>query len=156
MIGNVVELRDIVDSDLDFFFEHQLDPEASRLTGFAPRDKAEFDAHWAKVLADEDNINQTIVAGGKVAGNIACFIQSGEREVGFWLGREYWGKGIGTRALSEFLLRVPERPIFANVAKRNQASVRVLEKCGFVPVGNDKMLSQVTGEVVEEWVMKLG
>jgi RimJ/RimL family protein N-acetyltransferase len=156
LIGNDVELRDIVDSDLDFFFEHQLDPEASRLIGFASRDRAEFDAHWAKVLTDEGNINQTIVTGGKVAGNIACFIQSGEREVGYWLGREYWGKGIGTRALSEFLVRVRERPIFAHVAKHNYASVRVLEKCGFVPVGEDKMLSEVTSEVIEEWVMKLG
>jgi RimJ/RimL family protein N-acetyltransferase len=156
LIGNEVELRDIVDSDLDFFFEHQLDPEASRLIGFAPRSRAEFDAHWAKILSDESAINRTILFDGQVAGNIGCFFMSGEREVGYRLGREYWGKGIATKALSLFLLQVPARPLLAHVAKHNHASFRVLEKCGFEVIGEDQMTSEVTNEVIAEWVMRLG
>jgi RimJ/RimL family protein N-acetyltransferase len=150
-----VELRDTIESDLDHFYAFQLDPEASQLIGFAPRSKAESDAHWAKILSDDVGVNQTILADGQVAGNIVCFILSGEREVGYRLGREFWGKGIATKALSLFLLQVTDRPLFAHVAKRNHASVRVLEKNGFAVTGEDKMLSEVTGEVIEEWVMKL-
>jgi RimJ/RimL family protein N-acetyltransferase len=151
----VVELRDVVETDLDRFFTHQLDPEASQLIGFAPRDKADFDAHWAKVLSDDEIIKQTILAGGEIAGHIVCFFQSGEREVGYWLGREYWGRGIATKALTAFLIHVAEGPLFAHVAKHNHASFRVLEKCGFDVAGEDRMLSEVTGDVIEEWVMRL-
>jgi hypothetical protein len=87
-----VELRNVVEADLDAFFTHQLDQEASGLIGFAPRYKAEIDAHWAKVLFEDDIIKQTILAGGQVAGHIVCFFQSGEREIGYWLGSEFGAK----------------------------------------------------------------
>jgi RimJ/RimL family protein N-acetyltransferase len=83
------------------------------------------------------------------------FEQSGEREVGYWIGREYWGKGIATRALSEFLGHVKVRPLYAHVAKHNIASIRVLEKCGFTISGEDKRFSNARGEEVEEFVLKL-
>jgi RimJ/RimL family protein N-acetyltransferase len=51
--------------------------------------------------------------------------------VGYWVGREFWGRGIATRALAAFLDEVSERPIYAGVADTNLASIRVLEKCGF-------------------------
>ena len=81
-------------------------------------------AHWAKILADATVIKQTILFDGQVAGNVVCWVQSGEREVGYWIGKEYWGRGIATRALSELLGQVQERPLFAYVAKHNLASLR--------------------------------
>jgi RimJ/RimL family protein N-acetyltransferase len=51
--------------------------------------------------------------------------------IGYWLGREHWGRGIATDALREFLELVDERPLQATVAHANHASVRVLEKNGF-------------------------
>jgi RimJ/RimL family protein N-acetyltransferase len=96
------------------------------------------------------------LAGGQVAGDIGSFVVAGEREVGYWLGRDFWGKGTATKALSLFLSQVEERPLFAHVAKDNQASLRVLEKCGFLIAGDDQMKSEVTGEVIEEYVMRLG
>jgi RimJ/RimL family protein N-acetyltransferase len=154
-ISNSVELRDVVESDLDFFYKYQLDPESNRFIGLAPRSKSESDAHWAKIMSDDHAINQTIIADGEVVGNIVCFYLGGHREVGYRLGREHWGKGIATKALSRLLLLVPDRPLFAHVAKLNYASCRVLEKCGFVIVGEDQMPSQVTDETIEEWVMRL-
>ena len=150
-----VDLRVVVDSDLEFFFIHQSDEEANRLIGFAPRNREDFKTHWAKVLSDDDIVKQTIVAGGEVAGDIVCFLQSGEREVEYWLGREFWGRGIATKALAAFLVQVPERPLFAHVAKHNYASHRVLEKCGFVVVGEERSISEVTNEVVEDWVVRV-
>lgn len=127
-----VELRDVEADDLPIFFEQQLDAEATRMAGFPSRDRASFDAHWAKnILGNKDAVTRTIVAGGEVAGYIGSWLQDDVRLVGYWLGREYWGKGVATRALSAFLDVVAERPIHAHVVPHNAASIRVLEKCGF-------------------------
>jgi RimJ/RimL family protein N-acetyltransferase len=91
-------------------------------------------------MKDETVILKTILFEGQVAGNLVSFVLSGEREVGYWLGREFWGKGIATRALSEFLKQVKERPLYAHVARHNIASLRVLEKCGFRLQGRTRIL----------------
>jgi RimJ/RimL family protein N-acetyltransferase len=144
-----VRLRDVIEEDLPFFFEHQRDPEADRMVPFTPRDREAFEAHWARILEDETVIKRTVLVDGRVAGNVVCFDQAGERLVGYWIGREHWGRGVATRALSEFLGQVKERPLHARVAKRNVASIRVLEKCGFTLAGEES-----DGEV-DEWIYEL-
>jgi RimJ/RimL family protein N-acetyltransferase len=94
-------------------------------------------AHWARILGDDTVITRTILLGDEVAGNILCFEQSGMRLVGYWIGKEFWGKGIATRALSEFLGQVAARPLHAHVSRHNAGSIRVLEKCGFALLEND-------------------
>lgn len=150
-----VQLRDVAHGDLPIFFEHQLDPDANHMAAFTARDRDAFTAHWTRILGDETIIKKTILFDGHVAGNVVSFEQSGEREVGYWIGREYWGKGIATRALSEFLGHVKVRPLYAHVAKHNIASIRVLEKCGFTISGEVKRFSNARGEEVEEFVLKL-
>jgi RimJ/RimL family protein N-acetyltransferase len=132
-----VVLRDVTDADLSVFFDHQQDPVATRMAAFPSRDREAFMAHWAKILADPAVIVQTIEAEGQVAGNVVSFDADARREVGYWLGREYWGSGIATRALTEFLSHDTTRPLFAGVARNNAGSVRVLEKCGFAHAGED-------------------
>jgi len=105
-----VLLRDVRENDLPVFFEHQLDPVATQMAAFPARDREPFMAHWAKILGDNTVIKQTILFNGGVAGNIVCWEQSGDREVGYWIGREFWGKGIATWAFSEFLHQVKTRP----------------------------------------------
>jgi len=67
----------------------------------------------------------------QVAGNVLSWEQSGQREVGYWIGRDYWGAGIATKALALFLRRETVRPLHAYVTVHNTASIRVLEKDGF-------------------------
>jgi RimJ/RimL family protein N-acetyltransferase len=83
------------------------------------------------------------------------FERAGQPLVGYWIGRNYWGKGIATRALSEFLGQVAARPLNSRVAKHNVASIRVLEKCGFAVAGEDKASSGAGDDEVEELVMRL-
>jgi RimJ/RimL family protein N-acetyltransferase len=129
-------LRDVVESDLDAFFEHQGEPEANEMAVFPAREREPFYAHWRRILADDSTIQKTVVDGGKVAGYIGSWPQDDRRLVGYWLGRAFWGKGLATRALQEFIAEVvTERPLHAWVAASNVGSVRVLEKCGFVRVG---------------------
>ncbi len=154
-LTNGVLLRDVSEADLPIFFEHQLDPDATRMAAFPARDRDAFMAHWSKILKDETVTTQTILFDGQLAGNIVSWEQFGEREVGYWIGKEYWGKGVATRALAAFLGYVSARPLYAHVAKHNIGSRRVLEKCGFRICGEDTVLADVLGEQVEEFILKL-
>lgn len=126
-----VRLRKVRESDLQVFYEHQRDPEAVQMAAFPSRDREAFMAHWAKITRDDTVIAKTIVADGVVAGNIVSFMRGDTREIGYWLGREFWGEGIATKALRLFLRGHTARPLYAGVATHNGASIRVLEKCGF-------------------------
>ena len=128
-----VQLRDVEAQDLALFFEHQRDPVAVEMVMFRSRDRAEFAEHWAKLLANKTNLARTIIVDGQVAGNIGSWTSAeGQREVGYWIDRAFWGRGIATEALTAFLRLEPTRPLHAGVAKHNLGSIRVLQKCGFV------------------------
>ena len=125
-------LRPVRDDDLPVFFEHQRDAGASEIAAVAMRDRGAFDGHWARARADPAIVLRTIEIDGAVAGNILSFLLDGRRVVGYWLGREFWGRGIATDALREFLAGVvTERPLAAVATSENLGSQRVLEKCGF-------------------------
>jgi RimJ/RimL family protein N-acetyltransferase len=151
----VTVLRDVVESDLDTFYEQQLDPEAVQMALFPSRDREAFYAHWQRLLANDAVTNRTIVAEGRVAGNIGCWEQDGRRLVGYWLGREFWGRGLATQALAELLDEVRARPLHAWVASSNIGSIRVLEKCGFVAAGSRTEHDEKLGEPVEELLFEL-
>ena len=126
-----IQLRDVEADDLPLFFEHQRDPIAVAMVAFHSRDRAAFDEHWAKLLADDSLLKKTVTVDGEVAGNIGSWTSEGKREIGYWIDRAFWGRGVATEALSAFLRLEPIRPLHAGVAKHNVASIRVLQKCGF-------------------------
>lgn len=152
--GDVV-LRDVIEADLPIFFEHQREPEANRMAAFPAREQDAFLAHWANILSDDDLTKKTIVFEGQVAGNIVCFDKEGKRLVGYWIGREFWGKGLATEALAELLRELTARPLYAWVATTNVASIRVLEKCGFVSSGSRTEFNEALGAEIEEILMEL-
>ncbi|NJN91626.1 MAG: GNAT family N-acetyltransferase [Leptolyngbyaceae cyanobacterium SL_5_14] len=152
-------LREVVENDLASFFDFQLDPDANYGAAFTakdPTDREAFIAHWNKIIADPTTINRTIVCDGQVVGYVSSYEESGQPEVTYWIGRAYWGKGIGTRALTAFLVQVnPKRPIYARVAQDNLGSRRLLEKCGFQVTGKMKGFANARGEEVEELLLEL-
>ena len=152
---NDVRLRAVEDSDLPIFYEQQMDPQATRMAAFPSRSRDAFMAHWAKIRTEANGaIIRTIVFQGRVAGNIGAWEQAGKRNVGFWLGREYWGKGIASAALVLLLGEVKWRPLHAHVVKHNVGSIRVLQKCGFAISGEDKF-PDADGTESEEFVLTL-
>jgi RimJ/RimL family protein N-acetyltransferase len=130
-LSEMIYLRDILENDLAIFYEHQRQPEANRMAGFTPRNRKKFMEHWKKILNNPDIIKKTIVHDRKIAGNILCFRQDDKQLIGYWLGKEFWGRGIATEALALFLEKIPFRPLYAYVVAHNIGSIRVLEKCGF-------------------------
>lgn len=151
-------LRDVIEDDLPIFFEQQQDSQANYMAAFtaeSPSDRDAFMAHWEKILSKDTSSTKTILAEEKVVGHVLSFEQFGNSEVSYWLGREHWGKGIATIALAMFLDLVEVRPLYARAVKDNLGSVRVLEKCGFAIVGEDKGFANARGQEVEEFILKL-
>ena len=157
---NQWRLRNIKNDDLLIFFENQLDPEANHMAAFTAKDptnREAFMAHWQKILTDPTVILQTILVDGRVAGSVSSYEENGKPEITYWLGKEYWGKGVATWALREFLAHhSPARPMYARVAKDNLGSRRVLEKCGFKVIGESRGFANGRGQQIEELLLVLG
>ncbi len=150
----LVSLRLVEAHDLQIFFAHQLDPEATRLAAFQSRDREAFMAHWTtNILGHPTNACRTILCNDRVVGNIGAWTDADTRErlLGYWLGREFWGRGIASAAVAQFLQIESTRPLMARVARHNLGSLRVLEKSGFTRAGEDAF-TRPDGTRVEEFI----
>lgn len=151
-------LRNVTDTDLQVFFENEQDPLSNHMAAFTvkdPADWAAFLSRWDKIRADLSLTAKTILVNGKVAGSVLVHSWFGDPEVSYWLGRQFWGRGVATYALSELLTLVLTRPLYARVVKDNMASLRVLEKCGFTVCGEDRGFANARGAEVEEFILVL-
>lgn len=158
-VPNQLLLRDVVEADLPLFFGHQLDREANYMAAFTAQDPTDRDAiiaRWKKALTDPTIIFKTIVAEGEVVGSVLSYEEAGQPQVSYWLGKEHWGRGIATQALTEFLQSNNQtRPIYARAAQDNARSLRVLEKCGFTINGEDKGFANARGTEIPEYTLIL-
>ena len=135
-MGDEVRIRDVEEADLEVFFAQEHDAEAARRARFPPREREWFMTHWAtNVLGDPTVLAQTVTVDGATAGNVVAWWEQERRFIGYWFGREHWGRGVGTAALTLFLRREIIRPLYADPFVGNTGSVRLLEKCGFERTG---------------------
>ena len=102
------------------------------MAAFKSRDRDAFMAHWAKIMANPACAVRVIVADGIVAGQIGAWTDGAERLVGYWIGREFWGRGV---------------------AKHNRASIRVLQKAGFT-LAREEAFDLPDGTKFEELVFR--
>ena len=154
-----ITLRATADDDLPGFFAHQRDRLAAHMAAFTAKDPDDwpaFLAHWAKVRADSGITIRTILVAGQVAGSVLVHGWFGEPEISYWIGREFWGRGVATAALRLFLAEVTVRPLYARAASDNAGSIRVLEKCGFVKAGEARGFANARGAEIGEVIFRLG
>ena len=156
----MVVLREVRDSDIDPFFAHWRDGEALRMAAFAPApkdaaDRAAFDARWQRLRTQPTILSRAIDVDGETVGSISSWDNDGQREVTYWIGRAYWGRGYATAALRAFLELERTRPLHAATAADNAGSQRVLAKCGFRVVGSGRAFANARGEEVEEILLRL-
>lgn len=124
-------------TDVPLLFAFESDPAWHTMAMVKPRSREAFEAVWAGLFAgwaagDTRFVQRTILADGEVCGSIGVRPVGDRFTVGYGLGPAYWGRGIASRALGELLAQVPRRPLYAQVAASNPASIRVLQKHGFV------------------------
>lgn len=154
----VIALRDVEDTDLDALFDHMRDPESVRMAAFTsadPDDRAAFDAHMRKILTLPGVLNKAITCDGVFVGTVASFVMDGDTEVTYWIDRQYWGRGIASRALGLLLELDKRRPVYARAASDNLGSLRVLAKAGFVPTGSEIGYANARGGEIEETILEL-
>ena len=149
-----VSLRAVAESDFPALYEQQADPESVALAAVPSRERGAHDEHWRWALAQASSRARTIVVDGEVAGHVVSFLRdgAGDVEVGYWIARRLWGRGVATEALVQFLAEEPRRPLVAHVATHNPGSRRVLEKCGFTVFAE---LEDPQGDGVDEWHLRL-
>jgi [ribosomal protein S5]-alanine N-acetyltransferase len=152
-----ITLRNSTEDDIEIFFYNQLDEEANYLAAFTPKDPTDKEAYtskWKRLLKDDTINMKTILYGTEIAGTVAKFEMEGNAEITYWLGKQYWGKGIATKALRDFLPLENMRPIFGHVAYDNYGSIRVLEKCGFERIGTARLYSNARQKEIEEIIFR--
>ena len=158
-VSAAVALRDVLADDLPIFYRHQSDPDANYMAAFTTKDpgnRVAFDRHWNRFLADSTITIKTIICDRLVVGCVLSYEDADLPEVSYWVGKEYWGRGIATAALTSFLRQAMiTRPICARVAKDNHASRRVLEKCGFTMIGESREFAYARGEEIDELLFEL-
>ena len=101
-----------------------------------------------------------IEVDGQVAGSIGLMekedVHRYTAELGYWLAEPFWGRGIATEAVREFVverLRTTSlHRIFAEVFSSNPASVRVLEKAGFEFEGRLRKNVVKDGQILDSLV----
>ena len=85
------------------------------------------------------SINKVILLDGLFVGAVGINPQQGWRshcaEIGYWIGEDYWGRGIATRALEMMTAEAFDhfhfKKLYAPVLAPNTRSIRVLEKAGY-------------------------
>jgi [ribosomal protein S5]-alanine N-acetyltransferase len=109
-----------------------------------PYTDADADAFLAAASAsDSRDLIYAIAIRGEAVGGIGVHprkdVERHSAEMGYWLGEDFWGRGIATAAVSKLSHHALQEPdlfrIFATVFASNPASARVLEKAGFVREG---------------------
>lgn len=133
---NEIRLRDAEATDLETLYEFEQDADAARQVNFPIRSRERFMTHWRdKILAVPDCIAKTVLVDDEIAGSALSWNADGEQMIGYWFGRKFWGRGIGTAAVRAFVADIEHRPLYADPSLANPGSVRLLEKCGFKRVG---------------------
>jgi len=102
-----------------------------------------------------------IEVSGRIAGGIGYTLHTDvERvgaEVGYWLGHEYWGRGIATAALltvtsHAFRAHGELRRLYAVPFAWNPASARVLQKAGYRCEGTLRQSAIKDGRILDQWM----
>ena len=147
-----------VPEHLETLFHFQTNEEGMYMAAFMPEDPYNKEAYiekYSRFLKDPAIHMRTILAGDVIVGSVSKFIMEGDNEITYWIDRKYWGRGIATAALQQFLLLEVSRPIFGRVAFDNTGSQKVLEKCGFVKTGEDKGFANARQAEIAEFIYKL-
>lgn len=143
-----LKLRHWREEDADDLFRYASDPKVSELALWPCHTSPEMSREVIRqyFMPDKDVYAMELKESGEVIGCIGL-VAAGEehyapiekeREVGYWIGRPHWGKGLTPEALNAMLDHWRDslglKSLLLTTDARNAASRRVAEKCGFTPI----------------------
>ena len=169
-------LRRWEETDAEALFEYARDPEVGPIAGWPPHKSIEesldvirnvFSGPEAYALCLKDDGKAIGAIELKLSGNQLNDLASGddECELGYWLGKPFWGKGYMPEAAEELLRHAFEdlgmQKVWCGYYDGNSKSKRVQEKCGFryqwttqdvdVPLMHEKRVGHVNLLTKTDW-----
>lgn len=144
--GDGFVLRPWCADDLEALVRHANDEQVSRGVSDrfpSPYTQTDGEAFLAGKVLDLDGAVFAIEIDGEACGGISAHPGQGERgqaaEFGYWLGREYWGRGTMTRVVAAYAPWVMRElrlyRLYATVLGFNVGSAQVLRRNGFLEEG---------------------
>lgn len=123
-----------------------------------PYTKADASTFLKRSLASDDPTNLAIDVGGEAVGAVGYVpgrdVERFSAEIGYWLGEEFWGRGITTEAVQlvtdHAFAQLNFLRLFALPFADNAASIRVLEKAGYAREAVLRSSSVKYGEVKDQ------
>ena len=142
----MITLREYKKADVDRLVELANNENVSRYLVYTfPYPYKKQDAEWwiEEGATANNSVTKVIDYNGIFVGSVGITPQNGWKEhsaeIGYWLGEKYWGKGIATESLRMMteigFSELEFRKLFAPVLGPNKASMRVLDKCGYILEG---------------------
>ena len=138
--GDLVKLRRATPADAQPLYLAARDPEVMRFMDWPmPTDPRDTELHLEKLFEAWENGSeyQWIILerdSGRCAGSISCRPRGHSVDFGYFLARDYWGKGMASEAASAVLSWLATQPeivrIWATVDVDNVRSRRLLERLG--------------------------
>ncbi len=168
-------LRPWCESDAENLFKYARDPDVGPIAGWPPHQSIEesldvirnvFNGNecYAICLKPTKEVIGTIEL--KLSGHTQMSARDDECELGYWLGKPFWGRGIMPEAARELIRHgfedIGMKKIWVGYYEGNMRSKRVQEKIGFhyqwksenvdVPLMHDKRTAHVSSMTKEEWL----
>lgn len=156
-------LRPLVASDADALARHANDPAvAQNLRDRFPHpyQRADAEAYIAHVATRPQQTSFGIVVGTEAIGTISLMLGDDiarcSAEVGYWIGQQFWGRGIATDALRAATRYAFDTlglaRVFAVPFASSGGSVRVLEKAGYLREGLMRRSAIKHGVILDQWL----
>ena len=143
-------LRPWRDDDAETLYKYASNPEVGPRAGWPPHKSVEESLEIIRTIFSEEGMwavvwketNEPIGSIGYLPSSMSNLkIGETECEVGYWIARPYWGKGICTEALRLVIDHCFNKKgftvLWGDYFPENPASGRVMEKCGFVDTGEE-------------------
>lgn len=139
-------LRPWEEADAAELYRHACDPLVGPAAGWPPHTSVENSREIIRnILSSEGTFAVILKETGKAVGSVGVMkagagtapVSEDEREIGYWIGRAYWGQGLIPEAVRELQRYCFEdlgcAGIWCGYYEGNDKSRRVQEKCGFLP-----------------------
>jgi len=136
----MITLRDFNEGDTELLLFILNDKDVVKyLSSKIPTPYTKEDAKWWISTGSQMGIVKAIDLNGSLVGCIGAekgeFEYQRSAEIGYWIAKDYWRKGIATQAINEIISSVFNTTdivrLFASVFSQNTASMHLLGKCGF-------------------------
>lgn len=162
-------LRPWEDADAEDLYEYAKDPAVGPSAGWPPHTSIGNSLEIIRsVLSEKETYAVCLKENNRAIGSIGLMIgkqsnlglRGDEGEIGYWIGREFWGRGLIPEAVNGMLRRGFEelglKTVWCGYFDGNEKSKRVQEKCGFVyHHTNENVFWQLTDSVFTEHVTRL-